>query len=93
MSVEPGFPEGESSRLTGPGAPNSDPLLPAASAAIWTGSSSGVFEEGGVVSGKESWGFLVSPSFFLFSFLFLFGPAGFRLRELAHGFFDEEEEI
>lgn len=52
-----------------------------------------------MVSGKESWGFLVSPSiffllllFFFFSF-FLFGPAGFRLRELAHGFFDEEEEI
>lgn len=43
-----------------------------------------------MVSGKESWGFLVSPP--LFSF-FRFGPAGFRLRELAHGFFDEEEEI
>lgn len=45
-----------------------------------------------MVSGKESWGFLVSPPLF-FSFFFLFGPAGFRLRELAHGFFDEEEEI
>lgn len=30
----------------GPGAPYPDPLRPAASAAIWTGSGSGVFEEG-----------------------------------------------
>lgn len=46
-----------------------------------------------MVSGKESWGFLVSSSIFFSFFFFLFGPAGFRLRELAHGFFDEEEEI
>lgn len=42
-----------------------------------------------MISGKGSWGFL-GPLFFL---LFFFCPAGLRLRELAHGFFDEEEEI
>lgn len=41
-----------------------------------------------MISGKGSWGFL-GPLFFFFSFC----PAGLRLRELAHGFFDEEEEI
>lgn len=75
---------GSRDRSLGPGARYSDPLLPAASAAIWTGSGSGVFEEGGVVSGKESWGFLVSPSiflfFFLFFFFFFFWPCGLQTQ-------------
>lgn len=38
-----------------------------------------------MVSGKESWGFLPLPLFVAFG--------ASRLRELAHGFLDEEEEV
>lgn len=41
-----------------------------------------------MVVGKRILGISGSPRFFFF-----FGLRGFRLRELAHGFLDEEEEI
>lgn len=59
------------------------PAYSAASATIWAGSGSGVLRRGCGV-GKRILGISGSP---------FLGLRGFRLRELAHGFLDEEEEI